>query len=98
MKKNANKFNNTGSPSRNFYHDYEIPYNFDKTPNTLLPLDYYLLDSDICTLLKKLFSEVTNWSNWAMEYKNDAALYFSPSFKDRTDVLLLGFKDNDSEE
>ena len=98
MKKNVNKFNTTSSPTKSFYHEYEIPRNYDKTPDALLPLDYYLLDSDICTLLKKLFSEVSDWSNWATEYKNDAVLYFSPSFKDRSDTLLLGFKENDSEE
>jgi hypothetical protein len=98
MKQSATKLNYKASPTKMFaIHDYGIPLDYDKTPETLLPLDHYLLDTDIFTLIKKLFSEVTDWKRWAKTYIDDSPAYFSPLYSNRLEPLLLGYETDTKE-
>ena len=98
MKSTSNKNkNNFPSPMKEYNSIYHVPRDYDKTPKTLLPLDYYLLDSDIYSLVKQLFPDNTNWSTWAKVYKDDAECYFSKPFSNRRDVYLLGYEVDDEE-
>lgn len=90
MNQNTNKKSYPASPSKMFQKSYTVPHDYDQTPKTLLPLDHYLLDSDINSLIKMLFSDVTNWSTWAKEYKEDALGYMSPPFSTRN-AFELGY-------
>ena len=98
MKQSAAKLNYKASPTKNFpIHDYGIPPDYDRTAENLLPLDHYLLDTDIFTLIKKLFSEVTDWKDWAKKYMDDAPDYFSPSYSKRLEPFLLGYESEHDE-
>lgn len=94
MKLNTLKYNNTYSVTKSFHNEYIVPPDYDKTPEILLPLDHYLLDCDVYTLVKKLFANVTEWSKWANENHKDAICYLSPPFKSR-ESYLLGYVTNE---
>lgn len=96
-KSTNNNRNNFPSPIKDYKNVYHIPRDYDKTPKSLLPLDHYLLDNDIYSLIKQLFPDDTTWSSWAMLYKDDAEGYFSKPFNGRRDVFLLGYEINDDE-
>ena len=69
---------------------YAVPHDFDKTTTTLLPLDYYLVDKDVYSLVQTLFSDTIDWSQWAIQNPYDASCYFSPPFSCRQ-AFLLGY-------
>jgi hypothetical protein len=98
MKDNGNKNkNNYPSPTKDFNNVYDVPRDFDKTPRTLLSLDNYLLDYDIFSLVKQLYPENTNWSEWAQLFRDDAETFFSRPYFNRRSLFLLGFKTNNEE-
>lgn len=100
MKESFNKNNNFAqSPTRKGYqNEYTVPRDFDKTPPTLQPLDYYLLDSDVYSLVKQLFSDVDDWGRWAQQYSYDAQSYFSPPYDNCHEAFLLGYNPNRNED
>lgn len=87
----AQQVSNIASPRRGLMRNYVVSCDYDKTPDNLLPLDYYLLDKDISYLVKLLFTDVQNWSRWAIDNTFDAVCYFSPTFANRPEPLLLGY-------
>ena len=71
------------SPNKRNQSLYEIPHDYDRTPKDLLPLDNYLLNKDVDSLVKTLFSsEGTDWDKWAIDNTFDAQSYFSAPYCD----------------
>jgi hypothetical protein len=66
-----------------------VPEDFDKTPQTLQPLDNYLINDDVYSLVLALFENIEDWGKWANENKVDAECYFSPPYC--REALLLGY-------
>ena len=79
---------------------YVVPRDFDKTTVTLLPLDHYLTNKDVYSIVQTLFSDTRDWSQWAVQHPYDSPCYFSPPYTCRQ-AFLLGYsidvKNNDDE-
>lgn len=94
MNESNSKGQSYNSPQRRsvIATEYVVPNDdFDRTPTTLLSLDNYLLDKDVSSLVKTLFTDVRNWNTWAVDYLQDSPCYFSPPFNNRLYASLLGY-------
>ena len=81
----------SASPQRqNRQNVYIVPEDFDKTETSLLPLDHYLTNKDVYSLVQTLFSDSRNWTNWASQNPIDSHYYFSPPYTS-DEALLLGY-------
>lgn len=69
---------------------YVVPTDFDKTQTTLLPLDHYLTNKDVYSLVQTIFSETRIWREWVSEHPIDSHYYFSPPYTSN-EALLLGY-------
>ena len=86
------------SPGRNPYvKTYELPEDFDRTPNVLKPLlpkvDNYIQDKFIISLIYAMYVNVT--STWATDCPEDAKLYFTGPVYGPTVKSVLGYRDEE---
>jgi hypothetical protein len=59
---------------------FVVPNKFDHTPDTLQPLDHYLLDRQVGQLIRIMHEYKGDWINWAKEHPGLAAPFFSGPF------------------
>lgn len=101
-KTNTEKNKNATSPQKGggIQSKYVVPPDFDKTTETLLPLDHYLTNKDVYSIVQTLFSDTRDWSQWAVQHPYDSPCYFSPPYTCRQ-AILLGYtfdvQNNDNE-
>ena len=89
---NSEKRNTPASPQKTggIQNIYVVPRDFDKTTETLFPLDHYLTNKDVYSIVQTLFSDTRDWSQWATQHNYDSTGYFSPPYTSRQ-AFLLGY-------
>lgn len=86
----------SGSPRRFSPTKFTVPDpGWDKTPQEPLPLDWYITDNMIVTVIQSVYVE-TDFGRWDMfseKAKREADCYFSPPYSDH--AAIFGFRNPD---